>query len=340
VFNSAHACAPCDSVARNTAMTSSIVIVPLSHRGVKAMPERRFSIVTQNGINGFLAVKCLSLFFAFISFWLIGDIQQCNSILWASSERAVFGIELNRSVAEMVNEIEKGSRKFLLEEVNPHLNRYGENSFLEDGTPVIRINPLTGRTLSTIVHEIFHVKMTLDGFHVFAFRKEPPENIVFMKWISSNLYDVILHWIIYPEMRSLGVEPSTLERKTLISSIEAGQFENLDDTFQRESLILNLFRVRLVVNDSDLTKVTTEWYKKRGWVEHIQVADEMANLVVLSNPKTPAETVETFLRCINVLFKNKATFEIEMCSSRLLGSVKQNFFVIKKVEWRRGNRGQ
>lgn len=240
-------------------------------------------------------------------------------------KKIVFNIQLSAEAAELISDVEKGYGKSIREEEVASLVGFGESLIDDAGTPVIRINPKTGRTESTIVHEAFHLLLKLEGYPIFAYQfpngQNTPANIEYMKWIRANLYDGILHWIFYPRMQKMGVDTNSEEKEQILKALRVDTYDNINHATEREALILYYIKAKLEINDTELSGRVTEWYKRKGWIEPLKMGDRIARLVMEANPQMPAASVSVFVDCINVLLHGSAKFEIDSWFTRSRGTI-------------------
>lgn len=242
-----------------------------------------------------------------------------------SIKKKVFNIQLSPEAAELISIVEKGYGKAIREEEVMSLVGFGQSLIDDAGTPVIRINPKTGRTESTIVHEAFHLLLKLEGYPIFAYQfpigQNTPENIEYMKWVRANLYDGILHWVFYPRMKKMGVDTNSEEKEQVIEALRADTYQNLRPATEQEALALYYIKVNLEINDMELSKRVTDWYKRKGWLEPLKMGEKISRMIIEANPQTPEASVSVFVDCINVLLHGSAEFRIDSWHDRSRGPI-------------------
>lgn len=245
------------------------------------------------------------------------------------------GVALSAPGLRLLAEVEALYKKTVrFEEVESwEPSHYGESSVVADGTPVIKLNSRTGQTESTVVHELFHLKLFATGFPIIVYEVLPeaktPANLVFLTWIGFHLHDPILHWIFYPQMRQLGVDPDVELRQEFLQALAKGSFENLKPATQEEALALYYFKATLQLNDPKILARLADWYKREKWDAPLAMGKEMAEMVKRSSPRTPEQAIDVFVRCLNLLLKNSASFQISGWTSDQLGAHQQRIVVIR-----------
>jgi len=250
-----------------------------------------------------------------------------------AENRTMFRLQLSTQASKLLSETEEKYGKSVREEEVKDLDGFGQSEIDKDGTPVIRINPSKGRTESTIVHELFHLKLRSEGWpnigYLFTAGDNTDSNIQFLKWIDANLYDAILHWLFYPQMSTMEVNPNAEEKAQFEQSLRADKYEGLNPATERESLALYYLKAHLEVNDRQLLVQITDWYKRKEWFQPLRIGEVLIQLVKEANPRTPEDSISVFLKCINFLLQGTARFALDKWMNLTCGSITQRVAVIR-----------
>src|SRR5437773_5736634 len=142
----------------------------------------------------------------------------------ASSQ--VFGIPIRKGTIDLIQKVESLYQKplcvtsfqekekcgTLTEEYS--IDFFGVASVSLEGAPVVLLDE-TGRNETTLVHELFHLKLTAEGYPTFESHIDKalkPDPIKHVMLIVSNSLE---HRVFYPEMRTMGLDPDRLVRAEL-----------------------------------------------------------------------------------------------------------------------------
>ena len=206
---------------------------------------------------------------------------------------------------------------------------HGTASVTKDGTPVIQLSAATGGTEATVVHELFHLKLKADGFpatrYILATNIENKQNREFLAAVDLMLFETIEHWIFYPEMRAMGIDPSP----ELTAVAESGDYKTLDQNDFRK-LALYYLRANLLIEDQAILSVMTEWYHDNQRAA-LGAAGRLMAIVKDSNPKTPKEEIVTYTKCYNFLFKGVSRLEEEKWTAETFGKTKINIAPLRLI---------
>jgi hypothetical protein len=247
----------------------------------------------------------------------------------------MFGIELSPPAQQLLREVEAAYGESVLEkEVDTwEASHYGESSVTSDGTPAVTINTSTGRTEATIVHELLHLKLRAEGFPILAFEfpagKNTQANREYMAWIGFHLRDPIQHWIFYPQIRDIGIDPDAELKAEFEAALERGNFVNLNAATKREALTLYYLKAALQLNDPDMVNRIVRWYKKKEWKKSLILGEKLVQVVLNSRPQTPKEEISVFLQCLNLLLRGAAKFELAEWKTETWGTFNQTLAIIK-----------
>lgn len=253
----------------------------------------------------------------------------------AEPEVKMFGINLSPAAFRLVAIVEEFYGKPIREEdlENWEPSRYGEFTVADDGTPVIRINASTGRTEATIVHELLHLKLSAEGFASLVFNLESgprnESNSAYLGWLDFHLRDPIQHWIIYPEMRRLGLRPETELRAEFEQAFANDDFKAVSAATAREARALYYLNAALLLDDPQLLARIAAWYEQKGRSQELATGKRLAQLVLELTPRTPQQEIDAFLQCANLLLGENAKFELAGWNSTRLGPHVENIALIR-----------
>jgi hypothetical protein len=247
----------------------------------------------------------------------------------------MFGVPLSEPAARLVVDVEaqygKSIRQELVTTWEP--SHYGESLVANDGTPVIKVNANTGRTEATIVHELLHLKLRTEGFASLAFELPPGKNTesnrTYLQWIGFHLRDPIQHWIVYPRMRAMGLDPDPELKTEFREAIRIGDFRGTNEITGKEARAMYYLKAALQIDDSPLLQQVSDWYQRKGWEDSLSIGREMTKLVLQAQPKSPSDEMRTFVKCANILLADTANFQFAGFQQILLGHHVQNVARIK-----------
>jgi len=247
----------------------------------------------------------------------------------------MFGIDLSSGAKQLIAEVEEAFGKPVLErEVTTwEPSHYGESSVAEDGTPTVTINSATGKTEATVVHELFHLKLRVEGFPILAYQFPPGQNTQanreFMSWVGAHLRDPIQHSIFYPLMRDIGVDPDAELKTELDQALARNEFLNLNSATKDTALALYYLKAALQLNDDEMLRGIVRWYKKKGWRDSLTLGKKLSQIVLNAEPQTPDEEIRVFVRCMNLLLRGLAKFEVVEWRNQVMGTFSQRAVLIR-----------
>jgi hypothetical protein len=194
----------------------------------------------------------------------------------------------------------------------------------DDGTPVIRIRESAAPTEVRIAHELLHLQMVSEGF---AYSIEPrfssgsvtPENLALFGRTAEVVQNGVLHWMLYPKLRSMGMNPSKefggqLTETFFIKAAAA-------DAMTEQDLALNFFKASVEIDDPEIPDQLAARYVASGWQGPLDTGREMAEIVTNGRPDSPQRELEVFLACMNRLFKDSAVFSVLGQTTQPRGSI-------------------
>jgi hypothetical protein len=243
------------------------------------------------------------------------------------------GVSLGVETAKLWHEVEVRYGRSVRTERKSELEVNAQAVVTDDGTPVIRIRESVAPTEVRIAHELLHLQMVSEGF---AYSIEPrfssgsftPENLALFRRTAEVVHNGILHWMLYPKLRSMGMNPS----EEFSGQLEEAFFNKVAvaDAMTEHDLALNFFKASVEIDDAEIPKRLAAHYLARGWQDPLDIGRAMAEPVITGKPDSPQREVDVFLACMNQLFKETVTFSVLGQRAQPRGAV-QVFTVIVSV---------
>jgi hypothetical protein len=246
-------------------------------------------------------------------------------------ERRVFGIKLRPSAIKLLDEVEKLYERTLREEeittLSPDTQGFANTS--SDGTPIVAINPLSGRNEDNIVHELFHLKMQAEGFPLFEFEATPEvmnKNKEYLNKMRVLIYDPMTHRCFFPQMKEMGLDPN--------SHILAQYKQNRKSNYLPSEVFLATYYYKLALELTDpmMLEDVANWYQEKQWSKALEKGKGMLKVIEDQNPRTPDEMTKAFVACANLLQGGKVAFELRRIEERKYGSTIKRYAIIGVTE--------
>jgi hypothetical protein len=224
-----------------------------------------------------------------------------------------FGVFLGLETAQLWHEVEARYGRSVRTERPAELEANAEAVVADDGTPVIRIRESVTPTEVRIAHELLHLQMVSEGF---AYSLEPrfslgsvtPQNLTLFRRTAEVVHNGVLHWMFYPKLRSMGMNPSEefggqLAEAFFIRTAAA-------DAMTEQDLALNFFKASVEIDDAEIPERLAAHYLASGRQAPLDIGRAMAELVITGRPDSPQREVDVFLACMNRLFKETVAFSV------------------------------
>jgi hypothetical protein len=235
-----------------------------------------------------------------------------------------FGVFLGLETAELWHAVEARFGRSVRTERPAELGANAEAVVTDDGTPVIRIRESAEPTEVRIAHELLHLQMASDGY---AYSIEPrfsaasitPENLALFRRTAEVVHNGVLHWMLFPKLRSMGLNPSKEFGEELAQTffIRAGAA----DTMTQQDLALNFFKASVEIDDPEIPEKLAARYVASGWQGPLDTGRALAEIVTNSRPDSPQRELDLFLVCMNRLFKDTAAFSVIGQTTQQRGAV-------------------
>jgi hypothetical protein len=209
----------------------------------------------------------------------------------------------------------------------------GNSKVGDDGTPIIRINPTHGQKIDVIVHELYHFKLRARGYPVlfwlFPQYMDTEANRAAFNQLTEQLYDPILHYIFYSEVRAWGINPGeTLEKRT-IQALEDNTLATTFTNMDKKAIGLYYFKIRLEVNDPALFQRLMELLERKQKQSGIEFGKKLTQIVINANPRSPGAAIKTLVDCLNTFYEGSFHFKQHPWTSRQLGKHTQQIVPIE-----------
>lgn len=229
--------------------------------------------------------------------------------------RTLFGVSLRPETARLLSDVERRLRKPVQEEIVDFLGWgvLGESEILDDGTPVIRLLQTHHDDESLIVHELNHLKMDLFETTRYEYAPGADENIDadLLQKLHLRLSNSISHWKFYPEMRAMGFDPDLHHRMTLEDFLTLEPYDLLNTmnlNWELSPLVYVYFS--LEVNDRPLLARLEDWYRENNMEPELEMAQRLLQVIRATRTNAIERQIGTYVRCLNILLKDRAQFEI------------------------------
>lgn len=240
--------------------------------------------------------------------------------------RTLFGVSLRPFVLELLTAVEKNFGRQISEEEKTDWpkDKFGEAYVTPDGRPVIQINAFTGRTEENIVHELFHLKLSAEGWgQEVKFRGSmtlPEEDLGFLKRAGGLLFAPLTHLIFYPEMRRMGLDPSAEINADLRQKFQGKGYGNLESTTDKYRALYYLIAAT-ESDDPELLHELSQLYERK-WSDSLKTGRRLIELINRSEPRKQDEVAKVFAQCMTVLFEATTQFEFLEWNEERRGVIK------------------
>ena len=262
--------------------------------------------------------------FAVLLFFAVAQIICLDAQETRKTRDLLFGIPLSGEAKALLVEVEAIFDKQVREEWLDEKDGMSGNSEVDsDGTPAIRINPAQGRKLDVIVHELYHFKLRAQGYPalVWSFPKnmDTEATQAAIKQLTEQLYDPILHYIFYPEVRAWGINPGEAFEERIKQALQDNSLAALF-TSDQKAVRLFYYKIRLEVNDSALIHRIEDVLVRKQKQPGIEFGKRLSQIVINANPGSPEASIKPLVACLNILYEGEFHFNENPWISRQLGN--------------------
>jgi hypothetical protein len=261
-----------------------------------------------------------------------------SKILFPSHpQEQVLGVALRPETAVILEEIERTARtKLQIRAVNS-ANLASSTMIHSDisayGLPVIEVPPGSKLTEEQILHELMHINQWIHGFpKEVEFRYGTlmsQATIARLRWvINPFFFDAIDHFVFFPRMRRMGVDPYATSRPLIREAVGLGrpptEIIELAKANEVESQAIWIFKVALEADDP---AVVTAIEKTPGLNnEALRIGKALARIVTSRNPQTPEDVASTRIAALNCLLGKVGSFSFSGWTD-----IKKGRIVVRKL---------
>jgi hypothetical protein len=227
--------------------------------------------------------------------------------------RTLFGVELSPGATKLLNEVETIYGSPIRERENSSLNVHvhGKSTVRIDGVPEIQINPINGKTETTIVHELMHLLGYAEGIRFPILAPVLPDTESARNFIMKA-EDQVEHAYFFPKVRALGIDPTVIGKADLHTlfeqsaiGIRSGKLkEDRSDELSEANLALLYFECVAVLQDKGLAAEL----QKIAFFPDDEEARRLGPLAVdltKGNFTTPEDELKIFIEVCNTLLDGK-----------------------------------
>ena len=229
----------------------------------------------------------------------------------AVQRSSLAGVELSQPARELLERVETAYGQEVVVELMPEWepSRYGASRVSESGAPEISLNPDTGLTEETIAHELLHLEFKKEGFAIvtilFPAGTATPANRDYIHWAVLQILDPIRHELLFPRMRSMGLNPIHNLELELEEVIATGRLEGLRPATERQGLALRYMKVALALGrDEQLVIDLRDLYDRNGWADSLRLGEEFTSIIESTDFGSPEAQIDLLVRCFNLLGNN------------------------------------
>ena len=248
----------------------------------------------------------------------------------------LFGVQLNNEAKSLLIDVERIFGKPVKEEWYDEANlRYGagNSKVNDDGTPIIYVNRSYGPTIDVIVHELYHFILRDRGYPVilwlFPNHMDNKANGYAFDQLAQQVYDPILHYIFYREIRDWSIHPGKTFEVLTKKSLETNSLANIIASMDEKAIGLYYFKIRLEIRNSDLFQDVVELLTKKQKEAGLLCGKKLTQIVIDNNPNTPRSAVKTLVNCLNTFYEDSFHFKQHTWLSRQLGNHTQQIVPIE-----------
>jgi hypothetical protein len=231
--------------------------------------------------------------------------------------RVFCGVTLSKPSSALLDEVERAYSSPVKEQLNQNLppGVLAASGIEPLGGPFISIGNSITPDESTIVHELFHLKLHVEKYPYQVLWDSsllPGDDGRRYERLKRLLYQFVLdpltHRVFYGRMRAMGLDPATNQRAFVEKLLEEYRQRKADWTPSGRVATYFMF-VSELSGDSALIKRIDEWYRAQGWSAELATAKAMIDIAAASDVGTGDQLIETFTRCVNRFLANRASIE-------------------------------
>lgn len=178
-----------------------------------------------------------------------------------------------------------------------------------NGIPTIHLDSMQGKNETNLVHELYHLKLDVDGLDLTGMRFFFPQTQRTKEitlggaqggtFILNELSSYMQHRLFYKDMEAMGLHPYAELNSEMLSDIQ----KKTTPPLARD--LPEILAVRLLpVLDEPLAiqQPIETWYIKMGWIRQLDAAKQIHQFVKRRNPTTKASISDAITKSLAILF--------------------------------------
>jgi hypothetical protein len=250
----------------------------------------------------------------------VGVIVWLSAIRFRSdSEEQVLGVTLRPGAAGILEDIERTAETKLqirtVSSENPALSTIIHSNISKFGTPTIEVSPGSTLTEEQVLDELMHIDQWIRGFpRGVEFRYGTLTSQATISRLRTVIdlffFDTIDHFVFFPRMRQMGIDPYATSRPLIHEEIALGRMPTeiveLARTNEVESHAIWTFKVALEADDPNA--LTTIERTTRLNAEGFRIGKALARIVRSRNPQEPEDVASTRIAALNCLLGKVGNF--------------------------------
>lgn len=243
----------------------------------------------------------------------------------------MFGIKLRREAVKLLQEVERQYGKKVREEPNSNLDSitYACAAMDLDGTPVIKIRTGVIPTEAIIVHELFHHRYHFPTIEFVPYAGwATSSNAAYIQFILAHLYSSIQHWIFFPQMGKMGLNPDDEVRVEFEQVLQQNYFSDVNGVAPTEMRALIYFKAVMNISDREIVNRITRWYKNNDWSGALDMGMSLERIVTKADPNTIDDAIEVFVNCLKFIQRSDARFEFRGRTVKRIGAYDEPWVTI------------
>ena len=277
-----------------------------------------------------------------LSWWtgrVIGVVGTVIVIVWSirilfrpDPQIEVLGVALRPEAAEILEDIERIAMAKLetrpVSLPNPALSTMVRSYISDYGVPTIEVPVGSKLTEEQVLHELLHINQWAHGFPRdvgFSYGSLRSQAAItrLKPVIGPFFFDTIDHFVFFPRMRRMGVDPYATARLLLREEIVLDRLPTeiveLAKANEIESHAIWTFKVALEADDPNIVTASEE---SRGLNnEGLRIGKALAQIVTARNPQTPDEVASTRIAALNCLLGKQGRFSFSGWTEKKKGHI-------------------
>ena len=108
----------------------------------------------------------------------------------------------------------------------------------------------------------------------------------------------------------MGIDPDVQLKEEFLDALREDSLLGLKPATEKEARVLYYLKAKLQLDDTDLLNQITQWYKRKGWTEALEMGGRLYQWISEVDPRRPEEIISVFVKCMNELHRGTARFEL------------------------------